>query len=267
MCLVLLAWQSHPDYPLVVAANRDEFFSRRTAAADFWDDAPDVLAGRDLEAGGTWLGISRSGRFAALTNYRDPSRQKTGAPSRGELVSRYLTGGQSAPEYHAELAACADRYNGFNLLFGDLQALCCFSNCGEGARRLTPGIYGLSNHLLDTPWPKVVQGKSALGAALQALPETAPLFELLRDDRIAPDEALPRTGVSLEWERLLSAAFIRMPGYGTRSSTVLLLGRQGQLRFVEQTYLADGITGGRVDKAFTAVAEPGLAAPTGNPGG
>lgn len=250
MCLILIAWQAHPNYPLAVAANRDEFFARPTAAADYWDDAPHVLAGRDLEAGGTWLGVTRSGRFAALTNYRDPSRNRTGTPSRGHLVSRFLTGALSASTYLAELEATADRYNGFNLVFGDPRELWCFSNCGEGARRLEPGIYGLSNHLLDTPWPKVVRGKSALGTALRALPEVAPMFDLLGDDRIAADEALPRTGVSLEWERLLSAAFIRMPGYGTRSSTVLLMGRRSRLRFLEQTYLPDGKAGERVERDF-----------------
>ena len=250
MCLILLAWQAHPDYPLVVAANRDEFFSRRTAAADFWDDAPIVLAGRDLAAGGTWLGITRTGRFAALTNFRDPSRNKAGAPSRGELVRRFLTGRQNAQNYLAELEAEADRYNGFNLIFGDMNGLWCFSNCGEGERQLTPGIYGLSNHLLDTPWPKVALGKSALSAALQALPEEAPLFALLRDDRMAPDEALPRTGVSLDWERLLSAAFVRSPEYGTRSATVLLADRSDRVRFIEQTYLVGARPGERPEFAF-----------------
>jgi uncharacterized protein with NRDE domain len=255
MCLILLAWQSHPDYPLVVAANRDEFFSRRTAEADFWDDAPNVLAGRDLEAGGTWLGVARSGRFAALTNYRDPSRNKTGAPSRGELVSRFLKGGTTPRTYLAELESVANRYNGFNLVFGDLDGLWCFSNCGEGEQALAPGVYGLSNHLLDTPWPKVARGKSALGAALQALPDEAPLFALLRDDRIAPDEALPRTGVSLEWERLLSAAFISSPGYGTRSATVLLRDRSGRMRFIEQGFRQDASPGERREFAFTVSGE------------
>lgn len=251
MCLILLAWRAHPEYPLVVAANRDEFFARRTAAADFWDDAPDVLAGRDLEAGGTWLGVTRNGRFAALTNYRDPERNRSGMPSRGELVSRFLSGSQSAESYLSELDAMADRYNGFNLIFGDLNRLWCFSNCEEGERELKPGVYGLSNHLLDTPWPKVAQGKSALHAALRALPDEAPLFDLLRDDRISPDDALPRTGVSLEWERLLSAAFIRAHGYGTRSATVLLRDSGGRVRFSEQSFLPDGLPGERRDYAFT----------------
>jgi uncharacterized protein with NRDE domain len=249
MCLILLAWQAHPDYPLVVAANRDEFFSRRTAATDFWHDAPTVLAGRDLEAGGTWLGITRSGRFAALTNFRDPSRNRSGAPSRGELVSRFLTCSLTAAAYLAELESGANRYNGFNLIFGDPDGLWCFSNCGEGTRSLAPGVYGLSNHLLDTPWPKVERGKSALRAALMALPDETPLFDLLSDERIAPDEALPRTGVSIEWERLLSAAFVRSPDYGTRSATVLLQDRHGKVRFIEQTYLPGAVPGER--RAFT----------------
>lgn len=255
MCLILLAWQAHPDYPLVVAANRDEFFSRRTAAADFWDDAPMVLAGRDLEAGGTWLGVTRSGRFAALTNFRDPTRNKAGAPSRGELVSRFLTSCLAPRDYLSELESGADRYNGFNLIFGDLDELWCFSNCGEGRQSLPPGVYGLSNHLLDTPWPKVARGKSALGMALHALPDEAPLFELLRDDRIAADEALPRTGVSIEWERLLSAAFVRSSRYGTRSATVLLRDRGGKVRFIEQSYLPEAVAGERRTFVFSVRGE------------
>jgi len=253
MCLILLAWQVHPDYPLVVAANRDEFFARRTAAADFWDDAPDVLAGRDLEAGGTWLGMARDGRFAALTNYRDPSRNMPDAPSRGELVSRFLAGRESPQAYLELLESSASRYNGFNLVFGDLGEMRYFSNCGEREQALSPGVYGLSNHLLDTPWPKVARGKSALSVALQALPDQAPLFALLEDDRIAPDEALPRTGVSLEWERLLSAAFIRSCDYGTRSATVLLRGVDDRVRFSEQAFMPGGIPGERRTFSFRIV--------------
>jgi uncharacterized protein with NRDE domain len=210
------------------------------------------LAGRDLEAGGTWLGVARNGRFAALTNYRDPSRTKPGAPSRGELVSRFLTGRLAPQAYLSELESSADRYNGFNLVFGDLDGLWCFSNCGESEQALAPGIYGLSNHLLDTPWPKVARGKSALNAALQALPDEAPFFALLRNDNIAPDEVLPRTGVSLEWERLLSAAFVRSPQYGTRSATVLLRDLSGKVRFIEQGFLRDASPGERREFAFTA---------------
>jgi uncharacterized protein with NRDE domain len=258
VCLILLAWRSHPDYPLVVAANRDEFFARPTAPAYFWADAPDVLAGRDLEAGGTWLGITRGGRFAALTNYRDPARVRSGTPSRGALVSGFLQGAMTPAEYLAHLRKTGAAYNGFNLVFGMIgggaPALHCFSNIldmGRGADdRLAPGIYGLSNHLLDTPWPKVARGKSALAAALQALPEDAPLMALLRDERVAQDEELPRTGVSLEWERLLSAAFVRSPDYGTRSSTVLTVDRSGQVRFDEVSFDARAHAQGRVQHTF-----------------
>jgi uncharacterized protein with NRDE domain len=250
MCLILAAWKAHPDYPLVMAANRDEFFARPTAPARFWEEAPHVLAGKDLEAGGTWLGVSRTGRFAALTNFRDPARNKAGAPSRGQLASRFLNGTQSAQGYLMELESMASCYNGFNLMFGDREGLYCFSNCGEGERELAPGVYGLSNHLLDTPWPKVARGKSALSDAMTALPDEDLLFALLRDDSIAPDDVLPRTGVSLEWERLLSASFVRSPAYGTRSSTVVLLNKAGQLRFIEQTFLPEAMPGSRLEFGF-----------------
>jgi uncharacterized protein with NRDE domain len=250
VCLILVAWRVHPKYGLVVAANRDEFHARPTASAGFWRDAPRVLAGRDLEGGGTWLGITTDGRFAALTNYRDPSRVLAAAPSRGDLVRRFLAGADSPQTFRVWLEEVGARYNGFNLLFGDGQALQAYSNCGGWAGELEPGIYGLSNHLLDTPWPKVAQGKSELARALQALPDDGPLMELLRDDRIAPDDRLPRTGVSLEWERLLSAAFIRSPTYGTRSSTVLLIaGREA--RFDEASYDPAGRETGRCRFAFT----------------
>jgi len=239
MCLILLAWKAHPHYPLVVAANRDEFFARPTASADFWPEAPHVLGGRDLQAGGTWLGVTRDGRFAALTNYRDPAQVRTDAPSRGELVARFLRGAERPPEFAAWLESMAGACNGFNLIYGDTTALHYFSNCGERPRRLDAGIYGLSNHLLDTPWPKVAKGKSALALALQALPDDAPLMAVLRDDSPAADEDLPRTGVSLEWERLLSAAFVRSPAYGTRSSTVLIVDANGRMRFDEVSFDAE----------------------------
>lgn len=236
MCLILLAWRSHPAYPFVIAANRDEFYARPTARAGFWPDAPHVLAGRDLQAGGTWLGITRTGRFAALTNYRDPASMMVHAPSRGELVSRFLFEDESPESFTAGLVVAALQYNGFNLICRDGDSLCYFSNCGDQPRRLGPGIYGLSNHLLDTPWPKVARGKSALAEALRSLPDTEGMFALLRDDAIAPDHELPRTGVSLEWERLLSAAFIRSETYGTRSSTVIVAGADGSICFEERGY-------------------------------
>ncbi|MDO8960424.1 MAG: NRDE family protein [Rhodocyclaceae bacterium] len=243
MCLILVAWQAHPDFPLVVAANRDEFFKRRTASADFWIDQPQVLAGRDLEAGGTWLGMTQGGRFAALTNFRDPANHKPQAPSRGNLVADFLTGKSSIDAYLDALNP-AD-YNGFNLLLGDGKRLIAFSNVSLQRHELAPGVHGLSNHLLDTPWPKVGAGKTALTAALTALPDEKHLFHLLRDDTIHPDDALPATGVSLEWERLLSAAFIHGHDYGTRCSTVIKVGVDGTATFDEQTWLPAGHAGAR----------------------
>lgn len=252
MCLILLAWRSHPDYPLVVAANRDEFFERPTAPAQFWADKPDILGGRDLSAGGTWMGITRDGRFAALTNFREPERQSADAPSRGRLVSDFLAGSMAAPDYLASLQPTAAAYNGFNLICGTMTlGLWHFSNRSSPAQALAPGIYGLSNHLLDTPWPKVAQGKSDLARALAALPAEASLLELLRDESIHADDRLPRTGVSLDWERILSAAFVRALNYGTRSSTVVLLDNAGTIAFDEQTYLSGAAPAGRTRFRFS----------------
>lgn len=250
MCLILLAWQAHAEYPLVVAANRDEFYGRRTASADFWPESPNVLAGRDLEAGGTWLGISRDGRFAALTNFRQGLNERKGAPSRGKLVTHYLQDSTSPDAYLAQLQPQVGEYNGFNLLAGDMGELCWLSNRGDTPVRLTPGIHGLSNHLIDTPWPKVRRGKAALAQAMSTLPQVEPLLALLKDPHVAADEDLPHTGISLESERLLSSAFIHSENYGTRSSTVLLADRQGQIRFVEESYRAGGEPGERREFTF-----------------
>jgi uncharacterized protein with NRDE domain len=243
MCLIFVAWRAHPEFPLVVAANRDEFFARRSAGADFWPDHPDILAGRDLEAGGTWLGIARSGRFAALTNYRDPASHKPAAPSRGRLVAGFLRGDLSIDAHLDSLDPAA--FNGFNLLLGDGRRLVAYSNVSRERHELAPGVYGLSNALLDTPWPKVGAGKTALEAALAALPDEAALWRLLADDSRHPDAALPATGVSLEWERLLSAAFVRSPDYGTRCSTLVKVGADGTATFDEQTWLPGARRGER----------------------
>lgn len=236
MCLILVAWKAHPDFPLVVAANRDEFFIRPTAPAGWWTDPPGIFAGRDLQAGGTWLGVNREGAFAGLTNFRDPERVRPDTPSRGTLVADALAGGEHVSERLEWLARHGGAYNGFNLIFSDGRDLAIHESVSRRGQVLVPGLYGLSNHLLDTPWPKVVAAKSRLTTALGRLPDTAPLLDLLRDDRPAPDEELPRTGVSLEWERLLSSAFIRAPGYGTRSSTVILMDRTGRTSFQEWTW-------------------------------
>lgn len=239
MCLILFAWKLHDRFPLVLAANRDEFYERPSAPAAFWDDAPDVLAGRDLKRGGTWLGITRTGRLAAVTNYRDPASLKQDAPSRGELVSDYLRGREDPETYLRRLEIRAPRYNGFSLLLGDWDSseLVYFSNRGE-ARRLAPGIHGMSNHLLDSPWPKVARGKQALEALVLSKNDPTPeaLLALLASRSRPPDESLPETGVGLEWERVLSPLFIESPTYGTRCSTVVLIDREGMATFVERVF-------------------------------
>ncbi|WP_126445255.1 NRDE family protein [Sulfuricystis multivorans] len=243
MCLILVAWHAHHEFPLVVAANRDEFHARATAPAAFWADHPQVLAGRDLAAGGTWLGFTCDGRLAALTNFRDPARHQPYAPSRGRLVADFLCGETGIDAYLDSLDS--GRYNGFNLLLGDGRRLVAFSNVTGERHELAPGIYGLSNALLDTPWPKVGAGKAALEAALHHLPDEHGLWALLCDDRTHPDHLLPATGVPREWERLLSAAFIRGVDYGTRSSTVITLSAGGKVTFDEQTWLPGGMAGER----------------------
>jgi uncharacterized protein with NRDE domain len=245
VCLILLAWRVHPDYPLVLAANRDEFHQRPAAPAVWWS-SPRILAGRDLSAGGTWLAVTPDGRFAALTNYRDPGRPRSDAPSRGALPVRLLEPQLPATLHLQQLQRIAGDYNGFNVLFSDGAQAAVFESVDGRGCLLEPGVYGLSNHLLDTPWPKVVTAKAALASALTQLPEEHTLLELLRDDRAADDRELPRTGLTLEWERLLSSAFVRTPTYGTRCSTILLIDRHGKARFTEWTWNADGALSSQV---------------------
>lgn len=249
MCLILLAWRSSVEYPCVLAANRDEFHSRPAAAAHWWPGGL-ILAGRDLKAGGTWLGVTRTGRFAALTNYRDPGLARSGAASRGTLVVDMLESVRSVPEDLERLRGISAAYGAFNLMFSDGERLGMFESTLGVGRELRPGIYGLSNHLLDTPWPKVLRAKSRLAGALDDLEEPDALMHLLRDDRPASDTELPQTGISLEWERLLSSAFIRAPGYGTRCSTVLRLDRAGDGHFDEWTWGPGGEATGRAGFRF-----------------
>jgi len=250
MCLVLVVWRKHPRYSCLVAANRDEFHARPTVAAEWWPDRPQILAGRDLEAGGTWLGLSRSGRFAALTNYRDPEQRRSQAPSRGALVTSLLESGASVTESLAYLREVGANYNGFNVIFSDGERLGIYESVRGSGRELAPGIYGLSNHLLDTPWPKVQNAKSRLESALADLRDTAPLLALLRDDRPAPDAQLPQTGMSLEWERLLSSAFVRAPDYGTRCSTIIRIDIRGRAYFDEWSWNSAGEGVGRISLQF-----------------
>ena len=237
MCLIAFAYKVHPRYSLVVAANRDEFYRRPTAPADYWPECPGMLAGRDLEQGGTWLGVTRDGRFAALTNYRDPAANRPDARSRGELVRNYLCGALAAQEYLERVRADGGDYNGFNLLAGDAGGLWYYANRMDTVAAVAPGVHGLSNHLLDTPWPKVAKAKAGLAACLAGRDEdlAAGVFALLADEAPAPDAALPDTGVGLAWERTLSPVFIASADYGTRSSTVVLLGGGGT-RFAERSW-------------------------------
>ncbi len=225
MCVIYIAFDADRERPLAIAANRDEFYSRPTAAAGFWEDHPNIYAGRDLVGGGTWFGVTRSGRFAAVTNYRDPNAPN-GTRSRGHLVADFLKADMPAGEYVKKTEAAAHEFSGFNLIAGEMNErhrdLYYYSNHGSGIRKLSSGIYGLSNHLLDTPWPKVARGKERFAALFASGAGADEYFDLLKDEKLADDIDLPATGVGEEIERLLSAIFIRSPEYGTRSSTVLL---------------------------------------------
>lgn len=242
MCLLLLSFNEHPVYPIILAANRDEFFERPTEAAAFWHDYPSILAGRDLRQGGSWMGINKDGRIAAVTNYREPSLNKADVISRGALVSDYLKGNESAEDYIQKVMKRSHAYDEFNLLVGDKQSLLFFSSVEDDYQTLKPGLYGISNGELDCPWPKVEKGKAALNNIIQASekPEPEKLFELLADKTIAADSELPSTGVSIEWERRLSPVFVHFDGYGTRSSSVLLIDRQGEVFFSERSFDKEG---------------------------
>ncbi len=237
MCLIVVGWRVHPEFPLVVAANRDEFYARPTAFADYWADAPEIIGGRDLEAGGTWLGISRNGRFAAVTNVREPGAA-TGLRSRGKLTQAFLTGQQSASDYVHQLQP--SDYSGFNLLVADGRSLWYCSNRNSKPQELAPGVYGLSNHLLDSPWPKLLTARLGFQQALAKMPYRAALFDVLADDEIVPDSELPSTGVPLEWERRLSAIFVRSAEYGTRASTVVTQASDGKIVFEERSFGPQG---------------------------
>ena len=237
MCLIVVGWRAHPDYPLVVAANRDEFHARPTADAARWPDAPRVIGGRDLEAGGTWLGITEMGRFAAVTNVREPGMAK-GEISRGALTREFLLSSEAASDYAKNIEP--NRYSGFNLLLADGDSLFYCSNRDGEPRPLPPGIYGLSNHLLDSPWPKLVKARQRFGEALQHLPAESAFFGLLADQAIVADESLPKTGVPIEWERLLSAVFVKSENYGTRASTLVWQRADGAIHLHEQSFGREG---------------------------
>jgi uncharacterized protein with NRDE domain len=261
MCLIALAWRAHPQKLLVVAANRDEWRERPAEPAHWWPDHPDLLAGRDLQAGGTWMGITRGGRFAAVTNFRDPSDKRSTARSRGSLVADFLLSAESAPAFLARLAPRAGEFNGFNLILGDGDALFYFGSREGEARAVEPGVHALSNHLLDEPWPKVRRASAVLREALAAADLAAPLFAMLSDASAAEDGRLPDTGVGLEWERRLSPALITGRDYGTRASTLLVVGSDGRVHFEERTRDDEGgVTGAR--RFAFAIGADGLKAPS-----
>ena len=251
MCLILLAWRAHPGHALVVAANRDEYFERPARAAAFWQDAPEVLAGRDLTAQGTWLGVTRAGRFASITNYRNPAERMATAPSRGSLVTDFLTAARRPSAYFAGIAPQANEYNGFSMLAADRSSLAFFSNREGAVRQIEPGVHGLSNELLDTPWPKVKKGKERLGALLDKSFDPEAYLQLLGDTEPAHDEHLPDTGVGVEWERRLSSIRIAGGDYGTRCSTVVRIGTDGDAEFWERSYDREGDAIGTLHFSFT----------------
>ena len=248
--MIVLAWKARAGLPLVVAANRDEWRERPTQPAHWWADHPDLFAGRDLQAGGTWMGITRDGRFAAVTNFRDPSDKRTTARSRGELVTDFLLGDASGEAFAGKLAARAGEYNGFNLLMGDGRSLWYFGSRSGRAHAVEPGIHALSNHVLDEPWPKVVRAREAMARAMGSEDIAPSLFDFLADRQGAADSALPQTGVGLAWERRLSSALITGEDYGTRASTLLAVDGAGLVRLEERTLDPAGITIGIVSERY-----------------
>lgn len=243
MCLIFFAVQQHSKYKLIIAANRDEFYNRKTAPAAFWEDHPTIVGGRDLEARkpdgscGTWMAMNKNGRVAMVTNYRDPKNIDPQAPSRGHLVSDYLEGSEKPQTYLHQIESIGLRYNGYNLVVGTVDELWYLSNYQKKVKQLTNGVHGLSNHLLDTPWPKVARGKEKFVRLIISERLSAEmLFEFLYDTERADDNQLPDTGIGLERERALSSMFIKTSGYGTRCSTVVLVDNQNNVEYTERLY-------------------------------
>ncbi len=245
MCLIVFAWRPAHAQPLILAANRDEFYARPTSPLARWEESPHVYAGRDLEAGGTWLGISAHGRFAALTNIRNPDKPP-GRRSRGELVAHFLSGSLPIDEYLHEVASRSAEYGGFNLLVGNPDELHFLNATDPTPQRLQAGVYGVSNAGLDTPWPKLLKAKAALSAQLHDVQPEA-LFHFLADPHPAPEAELPNTGVGLATEKLLSSVFIASPNYGTRASTVLIVNADGSRRMIERSFGPYGGHLGEID--------------------
>ncbi len=253
MCTLAFAFRSFRNYPLIFLGNRDEFYNRPTSPAAFREDAQDLLAGRDMKYGGTWLGLTRRGRFATVTNYRDLTSKREHLLSRGIMTREYLLGNDDPVDYLQEVVSQKDSYNWFNLLLGDINRLYYYSNRSGKIQSLDPGIYGLSNHLLNTPWPKVNRIKELLSDHLAKSSGLSleNLFEILFNRERAEDEHLPDTGIGLEWERVLSSIFITSPAYGTRNSTVLIIDDKNKVTFAERFFRSEGDKGTEVKFEFT----------------
>ena len=237
MCLITFAINCHPDYSLILAGNRDEFYDRPTTYAHYWEDIPHLLAGRDLQGGGTWLGISKTGRLAAVTNYRDPQNMRADARTRGDLTTAFLKDDDlSAREYLSGLHEKADEYNGFNLLLFDGEKAFHYSNYEKSINELPAGVYGLSNALLDTPWPKLVRLKKSFEDAFSQQVAHEDLLAILEDSELAADHDLPDTGIPYEWEKAISSICIQTDNYGTCCSTVVTIDKRGQASFTERSF-------------------------------
>jgi len=251
MCLIVFAYKSHPKYKFIFAANRDEFYDRPTEQADYWKDHPELLAGKDLQAGGTWMGVTKQGRFAAVTNYRDLKNIKEDTPSRGMLTLDFLNNDISTEEYYENIKPSLQNYNGFNLILGSVDELFYFSTHTNGLKKLKPGVYGLSNAELNTVWPKVKKSKDVLSFLLKN-DDIHPweLLSILNDTRKAKNEELPDTGVGMEWEKILSSIFIQSPKYGTRCSTAVVADIENNVRFVEKTFFGNLGTSSNKDYSF-----------------
>tara|TARA_R100001143_G_scaffold58746_1_gene56828 strand:- start:39468 stop:40256 length:789 start_codon:yes stop_codon:yes gene_type:complete len=237
MCLIVFAYKYHPQYPLILAGNRDEFHQRPTQKLHVWDGDPKILAGKDLKAGGTWLGINQHGKFAAVTNYRDLSNIKKNAPSRGSIVTEILNSDLSTKEKLSDMAPDFSKYNGFNLIAGTVDDLYYGSNHDHSFQKIKPGLYGISNASLNTPWPKTNSALENFSTVLNnGQPDSNEIFDLLSDTNRYPKEMLPKTGLSPEMEKAVSSVFILTEDYGTRSSALLFFDKSGNVKFTEKTY-------------------------------
>lgn len=251
MCLIAFALDSHPEYPFILVANRDEFYARPTMVADFWSDHPSILGGRDVQAGGTWMAINKAnGRFAAVTNYRDLQNIREDAKSRGDLPVNYLLTSQDSASYLEEVHGEAQAYNGFNLLVYQNGQMHHYSNYENKINTLGPGIYGLSNALLDTNWPKVARLKERFRKTIEGDFDHESLLHLLSDRELADDDLLPDTGVGHDLEKMLSSICIQSEKYGTCCSTILTISRTGEVKFTERSYPVGDRKGGDVFESF-----------------